>query len=47
MSIDHGDTVEELVRYGRDIEKTVLSGNLRYHVKDRVLARGNKTIVVR
>ncbi len=45
MRIDHGDTVDDLVRYGRDIEKTVLSRGLRYHVEDRVLVCGNKTIV--
>ena len=47
MRIDHGDTVDDLVRYGRDIEKTVLARGLRYHVEDRVLVCGNKTIVFR
>jgi formyltetrahydrofolate deformylase len=47
MRIDHGDTVEDLVRYGRDIERTVLARGLRYHVEDRVLICGNKTIVFR
>ena len=47
VRIDHGDTVEDLVRYGRDIERTVLSRGLRYHVEDRVLVCGNKTIVFR
>jgi formyltetrahydrofolate deformylase len=45
VRIDHGDTVEDMVRYGRDIEKTVLARGLRYHVEDRVLICGNKTIV--
>jgi formyltetrahydrofolate deformylase len=45
VRIDHGDTVEDLVRYGRDIEKTVLSRGVRYHIEDRVLVCGNKTIV--
>jgi formyltetrahydrofolate deformylase len=45
--IDHGDTVEDMVRYGKDIEKTVLARGLRYHVEDRVLVCGNKTIVFR
>ena len=45
VRIDHGDTVEDLVRYGRDIEKTVLARGLRYHVEDRVLVCSNKTIV--
>lgn len=47
VRIDHGDTPDDLVRYGRDIEKTVLSRGLRYHVEDRVLICGNKTIVFR
>lgn len=47
VRIDHGDTVDDLVRYGRDIERTVLSRGLRYHVEDRVLVCGNKTIVFR
>jgi formyltetrahydrofolate deformylase len=47
VRIDHGDTVDDLVRYGRDIEKTVLARGLRYHVEDRVLVCGNKTIVFR
>ena len=45
VRVDHGDTVDDLVRYGRDIEKTVLARGLRYHVEDRVLVCGNKTIV--
>lgn len=45
VRIDHGDSVVDMVRYGRDIEKTVLARGLRYHVEDRVLICGNKTIV--
>ena len=47
VRIDHGDSVEDMVRYGRDIEKTVLARGLRYHVEDRVLVCGNRTIVFR
>jgi formyltetrahydrofolate deformylase len=47
VRVDHGDTVDDLVRYGRDIEKTVLARGLRYHIEDRVLLCGNKTIVFR
>ena len=47
LRIDHGDTVDDMVRYGRDIEKTVLARGLRYHIEDRVLVCGNKTIVFR
>ena len=45
VRIDHGDSVEDMVRYGSDIEKTVLARGLRYHVEDRVLISGNKTVV--
>ena len=45
VRIDHGDSVEDMVRYGRDIEKTVLARGLRYHVENRVLICGSKTIV--
>jgi formyltetrahydrofolate deformylase len=47
VRIDHGDTVEDLVRYGKDIEKAVLARGLRYHVEDRVLVNGNRTVVFR
>jgi formyltetrahydrofolate deformylase len=45
VRIDHGDTEADLVRYGRDIEKAVLSRALKYHLEDRVLLNGNRTIV--
>jgi formyltetrahydrofolate deformylase len=47
VRIDHGDAPEDLVRYGKDIEKTVLARGIRYHVEDRVLINGNKTVVFR
>jgi formyltetrahydrofolate deformylase len=47
IRIDHSDTIEDLIRYGKDIEKTVLAKGLRYHVEDRVLRHGNKTVVFR
>lgn len=47
VPIDHSDSPEDLVRYGKDIEKTVLARGLRYHVEDRVLVHGNKTVVFR
>jgi formyltetrahydrofolate deformylase len=42
---NHSDTVEELIRTGRDVEKAVLSRGLRYHLEDRVLLNSNKTVV--
>ncbi|TVO68456.1 formyltetrahydrofolate deformylase [Denitromonas ohlonensis] len=47
IRIDHSDAVEDMVRYGRDIEKTVLARGLRYHLEDRVLVHGRKTVVFR
>ena len=47
VRIDHGDTVDDLVRYGKDIEKAVLARGLRYQVEDRVLLNGNRTVVFR
>ncbi|PVZ70619.1 formyltetrahydrofolate deformylase [Pelagibaculum spongiae] len=45
LRIDHGDTTEDMQRMGRDVEKMVLSRGLRYHLEDRVLLHGNKTVV--
>ena len=47
IRIDHSDAPEDMVRYGKDIEKTVLARGLRYHLEDRVLVHGNKTVVFR
>lgn len=47
IRIDHSDSVDDLIRYGKDIEKTVLARGLRYHIEDRVLVHGNKTVVFR
>jgi formyltetrahydrofolate deformylase len=47
IRIDHSDSPEDMVRYGKDIEKTVLARGLRYHLEDRVLAHGSKTVVFR
>lgn len=43
----HRDSVEDLVRRGRDIERTVLARAVRWHLEDRVLVHGNRTIVFR
>ncbi|KDE40685.1 MAG: formyltetrahydrofolate deformylase [Nitrincola lacisaponensis] len=43
--ISHRDHPEEMVRLGRDVEKQVLARGLRWHLEDRVLVHGNKTIV--
>ena len=45
MRISHKDSVEDMVRLGKDVEKMVLSRGVRLHLEDRVLRHGNKTIV--
>ena len=41
----HSDTPDDLVRKGRDIERRVLARAVSYHLDDRVLINGNKTVV--
>jgi formyltetrahydrofolate deformylase len=45
VRVSHRDTVEDLIRKGRDLEKVVLSRAVRAHVENRVLVYGNKTVV--
>lgn len=45
IRIDHGDTVADMVRQGRDIETLVLSRGLRWHLEDRILVHGRKTVI--
>lgn len=45
VRVSHRDTVEDLIRKGRDLEKVVLSRAVRSHVENRVLVYGNKTVV--
>jgi formyltetrahydrofolate hydrolase len=41
----HRDTVEDLVRKGRDVERTVLARAVPWHLEDRILVHGNRTVV--
>lgn len=43
--ISHRDTPDDLVRKGRDIERRVLARGVRYHLEDRVILNGKKTVV--
>ncbi len=43
--ISHKDTVQDLIRKGRDLERIVLARALRYHSEHRILTHGNRTIV--
>jgi formyltetrahydrofolate deformylase len=43
--ISHRDSVQELVQKGRDLEKVVLSRAVGWHLDNRVLLYGKKTVV--
>ena len=45
--ISHADTPDDLVRKGRDIERRVLARAVAFHLEDRVLLNGAKTVVFR
>jgi formyltetrahydrofolate deformylase len=45
IRISHKDSLQDLIRKGRDLERLVLARALRLHLQDRVLVHGNKTIV--
>ncbi len=42
--VSHRDTVEDLVRLGREVERRVLAHAVRLHLEDRVLVDGNRTV---
>lgn len=43
--VTHRDTVDDLVRQGREIERRVLARAVRWHLEDRILVDGNRTVV--
>jgi formyltetrahydrofolate deformylase len=43
--VTHRDTVDDLVRLGREVERRVLARAVRWHLEDRVLVDGNRTVV--
>ncbi len=43
--VSHRDSVDDLVRKGRDLEKVVLARAVDLHLRHRVLVYGNKTVV--
>ena len=43
--VTHRDTVEDLVRLGREVERRVLARAVRWHLEDRVLVDGHRTVV--
>ncbi len=45
VACSHRDTVDDLVRKGRDVERVVLARGVRAHLEDRVLVNGRRTVV--
>jgi formyltetrahydrofolate deformylase len=43
--VSHRDDVAALTRIGRDIERSVLARAVKYHLEDRIIVSGNKTVV--
>ena len=45
--VSHHDSVEDLRRSGRELERNVLANAVRAHLEDRILVTGNRTVVFR
>ncbi len=43
--VDHRHEVADLRRIGRQIERAVLARAVTWHVEDRILVHGNRTVV--
>ncbi|MBW8349072.1 formyltetrahydrofolate deformylase [Bacillus sp. IITD106] len=43
--VSHHDKVDDMKRIGRNIERSVLARAVKWHLQDRVIVDGNKTIV--
>jgi formyltetrahydrofolate deformylase len=47
VRVEHFHSPGDLLRLGRDCERLALARGVRYHIRDRVLIHGNKSIVFR
>merc|ERR1712144_23200 len=45
IRISHRDSVEDMIQKGRNLERSVLSRALSWHLQDKVLIHNNKTVV--
>jgi len=43
--VTHKDSVKDMIRKGKDLEKSVLSRAIWHHLQNRILAYNNKTVV--
>ncbi len=45
LEVGHWDTVDDMIRKGRDLERVVLARAVRLHAQDKILVSGHKTVV--
>ncbi|PSF35602.1 formyltetrahydrofolate deformylase [Aphanothece hegewaldii CCALA 016] len=45
VRVSHRDTVTDLIRKGKDLERVVLARAVRLHLQNRILVYGNRTVV--
>lgn len=45
IRVGHKHSHEDLARLGKDVEARVLARGLRYHLEDRAIVHGNKTVI--
>ncbi len=45
VRVSHKDSIEDLIRKGRDLEKVVLSQAIWYHLKRMILVYGNRALI--
>lgn len=45
VRVSHREDIEDLVRLGRDIERQVLARAVKWHLEERIVVYGNKTVV--
>ncbi|MCE5182195.1 MAG: formyltetrahydrofolate deformylase [Betaproteobacteria bacterium] len=43
--ISHRDAIDDLIQKGRELEKSVLSRGVRWHIENRILLYANKTVI--
>lgn len=46
IRVSHRHNKDDMVRLGKDVETLVLSRGIRYHLEDRIIVLGNKTVIL-
>ena len=45
VRVSHRDSLESIIRKGGDVERAVLTRAVRWHVENRIMVYGRKTVV--